>query len=188
MNHERLHVGHVGQQREDAQVIDEGPGRFLTALNLESEDGASAIGEEAGIERVVGMAVKGGVVHPLHLRVVGQIVYNLPCVVGMTLHTQTERFESLEQYPGVERADGGTGVAQEYGPDAGGEGCRTGHIGKHSPVIGWVGLGQCGIFVGIGFPVELSGVDDDTSKRRSVASDKLGGRVYHHIGSMLDGA
>ena len=38
MNHQALHVGHIGQQREDLQGIDELPGLFLTSLDFESED------------------------------------------------------------------------------------------------------------------------------------------------------
>ena len=55
MNHQALHVSYVGQQREDLKGINETPGFFLTALDLEGEDAATAIGEVLLIEGMVWM-------------------------------------------------------------------------------------------------------------------------------------
>ena len=49
-----------------------------------------------------------------------------------------------------------------------------------------VGLGERGILVGIGLPVEAAAVDDDTAERTAVATDELGGRVYHDVGAVLE--
>ena len=53
----------------------------------------------------------------------------------MSLYAQRQRLYTLQQYPRIEGRDGGTCVAQDDGPDAGYECCRTGHVGKDSTVI-----------------------------------------------------
>ncbi len=38
------------------------------------------------------------------------------------------------------------------------------------------------------FPVKLAGIDDNPADRRTVASDKLGGRIHDNRRAMIDGA
>ena len=53
-------------------------------------------------------------------------------------------------------------------------------------MIGRIGLAQCGELVSILLPVKLSAINDDTTQRRTVTADKLGGRMHHDISSMFD--
>ena len=187
MYHQALHIGHVGQQREDTQVVDKGPSLFLSALDFEGEDTATTVGEELLVECVVRVRGQRGMVNLGHLGVMGQEVDDALGVVGVALYAQTERLQALEQYPGVEGADGGTRVAQYHGADAGYEGSGPGHVGKDGSVIRGVGLGQRGVLVGIGLPVKLAAIYDDATQRATVSADKLGSRVYHHVGAVLQG-
>jgi len=77
VNHQALHIGHVSQQREDLQGIDELPGFFLTALYLEGEDRAAAVGIVFLVEGVVRMALEGGMMDGSHLRVLAEEVDHL---------------------------------------------------------------------------------------------------------------
>ena len=52
---ERLDVGHVGEQREHLQMIDELPGGLLATLDLKGEDRSAAVGEVLLIELVIGV-------------------------------------------------------------------------------------------------------------------------------------
>lgn len=53
--HERLHISHIGKERENLQIVNERPCLFLTALDLEREDRASSVREVLLIESVVRM-------------------------------------------------------------------------------------------------------------------------------------
>ena len=55
MNHEALYIGHIGQEREYLQIVNEAPCLFLATLNFESEDATTAIGEVFLIESMVGV-------------------------------------------------------------------------------------------------------------------------------------
>ena len=54
-------------------------------------------------------------------------------------------------------------------------------------MIGRVGLNKPGMLAG-SCPVELTGIDDDTSDGCSVTSDELRGGVDYDIGTVLDGS
>ena len=122
-----------------------------------------------------------------HLGVVGEIVDDAQGILHMALHTEAEGLEALQEDPRVERTDGRSGIAQEHGTRTGDKSCRSGHVGEDGSMITGVGLGQCGELVGIGLPVELSAVDDDTPQRTAMSADELGGGVQHDIGTMLNG-
>ena len=62
MDHERFHVGDIGEQGEDLQMIDEFVRFFLAALDLEGEDRSAAVREILFIERVLRMIRQRGVV------------------------------------------------------------------------------------------------------------------------------
>ena len=95
MNHQTLHVSHIGQQREDLQGIDELPGLFLSTLDLEGEDGAATIGEVLLVQLMVWMALQSGVVDTSHLGVILQELNHLERVLYMTLNTQAQRLDTL---------------------------------------------------------------------------------------------
>ena len=77
MDHQALDIGHICQQREDLQGINELPGFFLTALNLEGEDRTSTIGEVLLIKLMVVMTLKGWMVYLGHLGMVGEEIDDL---------------------------------------------------------------------------------------------------------------
>ena len=64
-----LHVGHVGQQGEEPEAVDESEGFFLTTLYFNGEDGGSAVRKIALVEFVVRMLRQRWVVYFSHFRV-----------------------------------------------------------------------------------------------------------------------
>ena len=131
------------------------------------------------------MALQGRVVHLGHFRMAGQEADHLQRILHMALHAQAQCLNALQQDEGVEGRNGGTGVAQQDGTDAGDEGCCSHGVGKHDAVIRGVGLGQCGEFLGIGLPVELAAVDDYAAQTAAMTAQELGGRVHYDVGSVL---
>ena len=185
MNHQALHIGNVGQEREDLQGINKFPGLLLAALDLKGEDAAAAIGEVLLVEGMVRMCRQAGMVHLSHLRMICQELDHLQGILHMTLHAQAQRFHTLQQNKGIEGRNGSTGITQNHGTNTGNEGCRPCHVGKHGTMIRGIGLSQCGIFVGVCLPVKLTSVNDDTTQAAAVSTQELSSRMYHDVCSML---
>lgn len=180
-----LHVGNVGQQREDLQMVDEFKGFLLAALDVEGEDGCTAIGEVLLVQGVVGVVRQAGVVDLLHLGVMGQVLHDLLGVLDVAVQAQGERLGALQQQERVERADAGAGVTQDDSADIGHERGGTGSIHEADAVVAGVGVSKRGELAA-GLPVELAGIDDDTAQRGAVAADELGGRVDNDVRAVLD--
>ena len=85
MYNQRFYVGNVCQQREDFQMVDEAVCFFLTALDLEGEDGTATVREVLLVESVVRMLRQGGVVYLCNLWMVCQELDYLLGVLCMTL-------------------------------------------------------------------------------------------------------
>ena len=184
MHDERLDVGHVGEQREHLQVIDELPSSLLTALDLEGEDRGTAVGEIQLVELMVGVLGQARVVDLGHVRVAHEEVDDLLGVLHVTVDAQRQSLGALEQDPGVERADAGALVTQQDSADIGCEGGGTGSLGKRNTVVGGVGLSDLGVLAAR-LPIEVTAVDDHTAQRGAVAADELGCGVDDDVGTML---
>lgn len=77
MDYKALHICYICQKREDLQMIDEGTGRFWTALDFKSKDADPAMGEISPIEFMIGMIVKGRMIHLGYMGIMGKEVDNL---------------------------------------------------------------------------------------------------------------
>lgn len=97
MDHEALDVGHVGQQREDLEVVDEPKSLLPAALDVKGEDRASPVGKIPLVKRVVGVVGQARVVDLLHKRVPRQKLHHGLGVLGMAVKTKRERLHALEQ-------------------------------------------------------------------------------------------
>ena len=181
-----LHVGHVGQQGEDLQVVDEAEGRLLSALDLEGEDAGAAVGEVLLVQGVVGVVGQAGVVHLGHLGVLGEVLHHLLGVLRVALQAEGQGLGALKEQEGGEGGDGRALVPQEDGPDVGDKGGGAGGVGEGHAVVAGVGGGDGGIFAA-GLPVELAGVHDHAAQGGAVAADELGCGVDHDVRAMLDG-
>ncbi len=134
-----------------------------TALDLESEDGSTAVGEVLLVQRMIRVIRQAGMVDLFHLRVVGKVFHDLFGVLGMALHAQAQSLNTLQQQECVERADGSAGITQQDGTHIGYESSRAGSVHKADAVVAGVGCCNGGIVAGSS-PVELAAVDDDAAQ------------------------
>ena len=96
MDDKRLHICHVCQKREQLQIITELLGCLLAALDLEGEDGTASVREIFLIQcLLLRIGGYGRMMHALYLRMIVQILYNLQCILHMTLHAQRQCLQSL---------------------------------------------------------------------------------------------
>ena len=184
VNGQALHVGDIGEQRENLQVVDEFPGRFLAALNLEREDRGAAVGEVTLVELVVGVVGQARVVHGSHVRVVSQELDDLLRVLDMAIDAQRQRLGALQQNPCVERRDASAFVAQQNGAHVGRECSRAYGFGEAHAMVARVGFGDFGVLAAR-FPVEVAAVDDHAAERATVAADELSRGMHHDVRAVL---
>ena len=181
-----LHVSDVGQQREHLQVINKLEGLFTAALDVEGEDGSTAVGEVLLVQGVVRVIRQRGVIDLFHLRMVGQELHDLLGVLHMALDAQAQGLGALQQQEGVERRNGGTGITQQDRTDVGDKSCGACCIGKGNAVVAGVGVSNVAELTAC-LPVELAAVHDDAAQRGAVAADELGSGVDDDVSAMLDG-
>lgn len=96
VNDEALHIGDVGEEGEDLEIVDEAPGIVLRTGNLEGEDAARTLGVVLLIKLMVGMRGERRMAHALHLGMSGEEINNAKRVLHMALNAQGERLYALE--------------------------------------------------------------------------------------------
>ena len=165
MNHQTLHVGNIGKEGEDLERIDEFPSCFLSALDFEGEDAACTLREILLVKFVVGMLRQRRMIHFCHFWMVLQEIHYFQCILHMTLHTQTQCFQTLQENEGIEWRKCSTCITKDDGTNTSDKCCSASHICKNRSMIGWFRLGKCRILVGIGFPIKLATIYDDATKR-----------------------
>lgn len=182
VNHEALHVGNISKQAEDLQAIDELEGFFLTALDVEGENGTAAIREVLLVKFVVRMVREARVAHAGNLRVLGEEFDDLLGVFHVAVQAEGKRLDTLQQEEGVERRNSGTLVAEE-------DGAHVDHVsgcarrGERNTVAR-VHFGELRELAGCS-PVELAAIHDDTAESRAVATDELGSGMHHNVGTVF---
>lgn len=117
MDDERLDVRDIGQQAEDLQVVDELLGRLSAALDLERENRDAAIREVLLVELMVRMVRKSRVIDFRDMRVLGEVVDDLECVLNVALDAQRQRLRALQQQEGIERGERRALIAQDQRAD-----------------------------------------------------------------------
>ena len=71
MDHQALHISHIGKKGEYFERIDKLPGCYLSAFNLESENTSGTFREILFIKFMVWMVWKSRMVHFGYFRVFG---------------------------------------------------------------------------------------------------------------------
>ena len=88
VDHKRLHVSDIREEREDREVVDELLCRLRVALYLEREDRTASVREILLIERMARLRLQRRVMDSLNLRIFVQIIDDLERVLDMALDSQ----------------------------------------------------------------------------------------------------
>ena len=131
------------------------------------------------------MALQGWMVHLSHFGMVGQEIHYLECIFDVTFDAQAKCLDSLQKNERIEGRNGSTRVTQQDGTNSGDVGSCTYGLCKDNAMIRRIRLGQSGELVGIGQPVELAAIDNDTAKAGTMTTQELCSRVDHDVGTML---
>ena len=158
MDDEGLHVGDVGEEAEDLEMVDEFLRRLSAALDLEREDGDAAVGEIFLVERVIRMIRERGMVDLRDVRVLREVVDDLERVLDVALDAERERLRALQEQERVERRERRALIAQDERADVGRERRRADVLGEADAVVARVRLDELRELAAL-FPVELAAVD-----------------------------
>ena len=140
MDDQALNVSNICQQRKDLQLVNELKCCFLSALDIEGEDGCAAVREVLLVQSMIRVVRQRRMVHMLNLRVIGQELNDLLGVLNVTLDTQRQSLSALQQQKCVERRNGSTSITQQDSTDVGYESCGAYCIRKGNAVVARVRL------------------------------------------------
>ena len=185
MDDERLDIRDIGQQAEDLEMVDELLGRLSAALDLEREDGDTAVREVLLVELVVRMIRQSRMVDLRDMRVLGEVVDDLEGVLDMALDAQRQRLRALQQQERIERRERCALIAQDQRADVRSEGRCADILGKADAVVARVRVNELWELARSD-PVELAAIDEDTAERRAVTADELRGRMDDDVGAVLE--
>lgn len=113
VDHKRLHVSDIREERENREVVDELLRRLRVALYLKREDRTASVREILLIERMARLRLKRRVMDSLNLRIFVQIIDDLERVLDMALDPQRKGLEPLKEQERVERRERRAGVSGE---------------------------------------------------------------------------
>src|SRR5476649_1747718 len=102
MDHQRLGVADIGEMREELQPFDEASACLASALDVEAEDRAGALGQQLLGQRMVGMIGQLGRSDALDGRVGLEEIDHLARILSMPCDTQWEGLEALQKIERVQ--------------------------------------------------------------------------------------
>ena len=140
MDHQALHICHIGKQREYLQAVDKLVSFLHTTLDLKGKDRAAATREIFFIQGVVGMVGQAGVIDLFHQRMGSQEFNDLFCVLCVAFQAQGQGFRALQQQECRKGRNTGTGIPQQHRPDIGDKGSSAYGFYKGNTVIAGVGV------------------------------------------------
>ena len=160
MSGQRLAVADVHEAGEQLQGVQETFATRTAALHTEGEQAGGAAAHEPTGQRVVGMVLEACIVHPCHCRMRLEELRHGEGVAADAIHAQRQRFDALQDLPGIERRDGGAHVAQGYHTRTSDVGRRSECFGVDHTVVADIGLVQA-LEAGLVLrPGELAGIND----------------------------
>src|SRR5688500_20141953 len=112
MGHERLRVAEIIGDEDQLQRVEEAEGGVLAAFQIDADDRAARrhlLLRQLDLREV---RQRRGV-RVVELRMTLQLLGDLLLGLALTLHAQLQRLQLLEQYTGVDRAEGSASFADE---------------------------------------------------------------------------
>lgn len=133
------------------------------------------------------MVFQTGVRNPTHVLIASKPVCQSPCVVCVSLGTQTQSLQSQQELLRGEGVECGSHVAQDFHPHPDSKSKRSEGLPELQAVVTWGWLNKlweaCGVFA----PIEFPAVNNDAADGGSVPPDPLGCAVDDYVGPVLDG-
>ena len=144
VNDERLCVSHVGQIRRQLERINKGRTGLGLALDTKRQHTTKASLQVLFRQRMARVALQARVANPGYAGVLFEVLGNGEGIVDMSLHTQTECLDALEQQECAKGVQGRTKVSQQDDADV--DGIRNGleSVPELEAVVALGGLGELG--------------------------------------------
>jgi len=183
---ERLGIADVYQARDELERILEARTGVNAALHAKSQEARSLAAEVLVNERLARVIRQAGVVDPGGFRMFLQEFGHFQRVFAMSIHTQAQRFQPLQDQEGVERRNARAHIAQRHSAGAADKGGSAERLGVNHAVIAHFRLVEsleAGLVLG---PGELATIHDDAADAGAVAAHIFGQRMHHDVGAVLE--
>jgi len=187
VNSQSLRVTHVGQVGNQLESIDDLTTSSSATLDTKAQHTTKSTLEVSQGELMGRMVLKTRIRNPGHVFGFFQPSRQGKCVLGVTLSSQTEGLKTLNKLECSERVESTTQVTEDLNTNTDSEGDGSESIPESQAVISCRGLDHIRESLAVLAPVEVTGIDDDTTDGRAVAANPFGGGVNDDIGSVLDG-
>ena len=103
MDDQGFHISHVGQQREDWQIVDKLLRRIRVPLDLKGKDGTLPRSENISDTAYGWVRSPATDDNRFHLRMAVQIIHDLQCIFHVLLHAYGKSLKSLKEKECMER-------------------------------------------------------------------------------------
>ena len=138
MDHQGFCIAHVGQVGKHLQGFDEPAARFAPAFQFKTEHRTATQGQQLFCQVMIRMAREFRVSDIFHGVVAGQALDDLPGIGDMLVHSQRQRFHTLQDVKRAGGAERRAEVPQTLAPRPVQEGIRAeilGEIDIQDPVV-----------------------------------------------------
>lgn len=183
-----LGITDVGQVRDDLEAINDLATGRTAALDTEAQHTAESALQVLQCVLVRRMALKARIRDPRDMRVLLQPSGKSQSVLAVALGAQTQSLDTLDELPCGKWVQAGAHISEDIDTHSDGEGDWSKGIPELQAVESWRWLNHLWEALAVLAPVEVSGVDDDTSNGSSVAANPLGGGVNDDVCAVLNWA
>ena len=169
-------IGDMSLDGSDLQLLHKSFGYRATALYLEADDTAGAVGEIFAGPFMVGAGFQTAVVDLFNLRMALKELSHGEAVGAVLCHADMETFQTEAENEGVLRGLDGAEVTHELNGSLGDVGATlTEFLRVNNAVVAFVRLSESGELVGMSHPVEIAAVDDAAADAGAMTVHVLGG-------------
>lgn len=188
MDSQRLRITHIGQVRDQLEVIHDLATRLAAALDAEREHASEALLEVLLRRLVAGVAFQTRIRHPGDVRVALEPARQLESVIRVPLCAERQRLDAEEELLRSEGVQRCAVVAQDLDAGTDDEGDWAKSVVELEAVVSLAGIVHLREALRVLAPVELSAVDNDAADGGAVTAYPFRGRVHDDVGAVLDGA
>ena len=135
VDNQTFYICNVGKKGKNLQMVYECMCFLLNAFDFKGEDGCASIRKILFIEGMVRMFSQRRMIYLLNQRMLGQVFNYLLRVFGMTIQSERQSFNSLQQEESIKGRNCRSCISEKYGADVCYESGRTCCICKGDSVI-----------------------------------------------------
>lgn len=188
LNSQSLGITNIGQVGDELEVINHLGAVFAASLNAKAQDATKTLLEVSLGNLVRRVARQARVGDPADLGALLEVLGEGEGVLGVALGAQRQRLGAEQELLRGKGVEVGAQVADNLDARADDEGDGAKRLPELEAVVALGRLDKLREARGVGAPVKLAAVDNDTADRGAVAANPLGCGVHDNVGAVVNRA